>query len=207
MSSDFSVAPDETNTVTGSDSEFLFGIPWGDGVAWSDGAVLRIASEDGSEVHDFAKSDGQASGDLVVFKFADAQPGIHYRGMVVDSDYTFELFAPADLCAVQHVADPTSHLPFGSGEAGDESDDDSDTDADDAAADDAGASGAGGDDASADDASAGGAGGDDTSGGDDSGGGGSAAEDPDGARCDPPDDDGLVCAANPPTAGSTSVFG
>jgi hypothetical protein len=112
MSTDFCVAPNKPNTVTGPAQSFVFGIPWGDGVAWSDGAVFRIVAESDSEAQEFAKSNGVAAGDVLLFTFSEAQPGLHYRGLIVDGDLIVELFAFADLCALQHPADPCSHLPF-----------------------------------------------------------------------------------------------
>jgi hypothetical protein len=112
MSIDFCVAPNKPNTVTGPVQSFVFGIPWGDGVAWSDGAVFRIVAEGDSEAHEFAKGDGVASGGVLLFTFSEAQPGLRYRGLIADGNLLVEHFALADLCAIQHPADPCSHLPF-----------------------------------------------------------------------------------------------
>jgi hypothetical protein len=112
MGVDYCVAPNNTNTLTGPNEVFVYAIPWGDGVAWSDAAVLRVASDDGSETHDFQKGDGQPLGDLLAFTFKTAQPGFLYRATIVEGDDEVAQFGVADVCALQHPADPTCHLPF-----------------------------------------------------------------------------------------------
>ncbi len=110
MGVDFCVAPGNTNTVTGPAAVFTYGFLWGDGVAWSDDAIFRIVSDDGSETHDFKKGDGEAVEDLLVFTFTSPQPGLRYRGLIVEGDYTMNLFGVGDLCALIHPADPCCHL-------------------------------------------------------------------------------------------------
>ena len=112
MSTDFAVAPDESNTVTGAVGAFAYGVYWPDSAAWSADALFRLEFEDKSEHRDFMKGEGTVAGSCVVFTFEDAQPGIRYRGLLVDGDITLSLFACADLCALQHSADPACFLPF-----------------------------------------------------------------------------------------------
>jgi hypothetical protein len=112
MGSDFAVAPGHENTVTGPNGVFAYGVYWPDDAPWSDDAIFRVVSDDGTEQHDFHKGDGVAAGKLLVFKFEDAQPGMSYRGVLVDGDITLSLFGSADLCALQHPADPFCFLPF-----------------------------------------------------------------------------------------------
>jgi hypothetical protein len=128
MGTDFCVAPGNSNTVTAADGVFTYAFPWGDGVAWSDGAVFRIVSDDGEEVHDFEKGDGQLVGDCLAFTFVQAQPGISYEGRVIDGEYLVDHFGTADLCALQHPNDPCSHLPFPDAEGDVPSDDEESAD-------------------------------------------------------------------------------
>jgi hypothetical protein len=112
MGSDFALAPGNSNTITGPDGVFTYALYWPDPAPWSDSAIFRLVSEDGSDTHDFQKSDGTPLDDLVVFAFHDAQPGTPYRGLLVEGDVTLSLFGSADLCALQHPADPYCYLPF-----------------------------------------------------------------------------------------------
>ena len=116
MGSDFALAPGNSNTVTGPDGAFTYTLYWPDDAPWSDNAIFRIASDDGTEQHDFHKSDGAPSGKSIAFTFEHAQPSTSYRGLLVDGDITLSLFGSVDLCALQHPADPCCYLPFPSPE-------------------------------------------------------------------------------------------
>ena len=112
MGSDFALAPGNANTVTGPNGVFTYSLYWPDSAPWSDSAVFRLVTEDGSEQHDFSKGDGAPSGNCIAFTFPDALPGKKYRGLLVDGDITLSLFAKVDICALQHPADPRVYLPF-----------------------------------------------------------------------------------------------
>jgi hypothetical protein len=91
---------------------FIYGLPWTLDGPWSDGAVFRIVSDDGSETHEFHKSDGQTVGDFVVFTFNKGREDIHYRGSIMDGDQEFHLFGAVELRRIQDPGDPVNHLPL-----------------------------------------------------------------------------------------------
>jgi hypothetical protein len=91
---------------------FVYGLPWSLDVPWSDGAVFRIVSDDGSETHELHKSDGEAVGDFTVFTFNKGRSDVHYRGSIVDGDAEFQLFGAVALRRVQDPGDPVNHLPL-----------------------------------------------------------------------------------------------
>ncbi len=122
MAADFCVAPGNGNSLDLGDNDvFMYGLSWGDDAPWSDDAVFRIVSDDGSQTHDFHKGDGDAQGDVVVFTFTESKPDVVYRGRVVDGDITYEIFGAVELWKLQDPTDPCAVLPLP-----DDSDDPSD---------------------------------------------------------------------------------
>jgi hypothetical protein len=110
---DFCVAPGNGNSLDlGDNDAFVYGLPWGIDAPWSDSAVLRIVSEDGTQKHDFQKSDGESVDDFVVFTFTEAKPDVLYRGKVVDGDLVFDLFGSVELWRLQDPSDPCTCLPL-----------------------------------------------------------------------------------------------
>jgi hypothetical protein len=132
MSADFCIAPGGNNSLeVGPASPFVYGLTWGSDDPWSDNAVLRIESEDGTQTHDFQKGDGQTVDDFLVFTFTDVHAGVRYQGSMVDGDQEYPLFGLVELWSVQDPADPCCHLPLPEGGDDDDSSPDSDPGSDD----------------------------------------------------------------------------
>ena len=93
--------------------QFIYALPWAPDAPWSDDAIFRILSADGSQRCDFTKSDGESVDGYLAFTFADSRPGVRYRGIIVDhDDTTIELFGPAEIWRLQDPSDPCSDLPL-----------------------------------------------------------------------------------------------
>ena len=91
---------------------FRYGLEMGQGLPWSESATFRIASDDGTQERIFAMSEGFQNGTLREFVFADARPGVRYKGEVIQGDLRLELFAPIEIFRIQDSADPLNILPL-----------------------------------------------------------------------------------------------
>jgi hypothetical protein len=83
------------------------------GTPWSDDAIVRIVSEDGSHFQSFNFKDGTVDQGLRVFQFDDARPGVRYKGQIHPDDTTiFGLFGFVALSKIVDPNDPTHVLPL-----------------------------------------------------------------------------------------------
>jgi hypothetical protein len=91
---------------------FRYGLQMGQGLPWSEAATFRIVSEDGSQERIFVMSDSFQNGNLREFVFADARPGVRYKGEVNEGDLHLDLFGPVEIFRIQDPADPLNILPL-----------------------------------------------------------------------------------------------
>ncbi len=99
---------------------FRYGLRWNDLGPLSDQAALHIESTDGAQVVDLPGASSESRGDMRVFTFDGARPGISYYGSLVDGDLQIPLFGPAALYRIQDEDDPYDVLPLPPQDAADE---------------------------------------------------------------------------------------
>ena len=90
---------------------FRYGIEFGTHMPWTDDAVMRIVSEDGSQERVFTKSDGVVSGIHRVFTFADYRKHVRYFAEIRDKRHVVGLFGLVELYRIVDPNDPLHILP------------------------------------------------------------------------------------------------
>lgn len=73
-------------------------------------AQLRIVSSDGTHEKLFAMSEGVVIGNMRLFTFSAARPGLSYRGELVHREERYKLFGPSSIFRLSDPNDPYDAL-------------------------------------------------------------------------------------------------